>query len=200
MKKILILGSFVLLITLGIAAFILVQTYQPATTVSAQGADEPGKHEKVIEIAVEKNVNGEVTSGEVTITFDDPAILPAERESALGVFLGRDGDVLTLGTGSIEVKVDVEVMNDEDPVTTVNVTHSGDPVEVVVGSDTIVYKDVTGRPEVSDEDLETGRKVITRTIESGSLDDVGEGMILRVWGETQGDRVIAEVLVYEQIH
>lgn len=198
MKKILILGSFVLLISLGVVAFILAQTYQPAA-VSAQGAEKPGKHEKVIEIAVEKNVNGEITSGEVTITFDDPAILPVERESALGVFLGRDGEVLTLGTGSIEVEIGVEVVNDEDPVTTVNVTHSGDPVEVVVSPDTIVYKDITGRPEVSSEDLETGRKVITRSVEPGLLNEVGEGMILRVWGEAQSGRVIAEVLVYEQI-
>jgi hypothetical protein len=199
MKKILILVSFLLLIILGVAAFALTQTYQPTTAVSAQGADEPGKHEKVIEIAVEKNVNGEITSGEVTITFDDPEILPVDRESAFGVFLGRDGDVLTLGTGSIEVEIGVEVVNDKDPVTTVNVSHSGDPVEVVVTEDTIIYKDTTERPEVSSEDIETGRKVIARTVEPGSLDEVGESMILRVWGETHDGRLIADLLVYEQI-
>ena len=199
MKKILILGSFLLLIILGVAAFALTQTYLPTTAVSAQGAEEPEKHERVIEIAVEKNVNGEVTSGEVTITFEDPEILPADGESAFGVFLGRDGDVLILGTGSIEVEIGVEVVNDEDPVTTVNVSHSGDPVEVVVTEDTIIYKDTTERPEVSSEDIETGRKVIARTVEPGSLDEVGESMILRVWGETHDGRVIADVLVYEQI-
>ena len=199
MKKILFLGSFALLILLGVAAFALTQTYQPTTAVSAQGAEEPGKHERVIEIAVEKNVNGEVTSGEVTVTFDDPENLPVDRESALGVFLGRDGDVLTLGTGSIEVEIGVEVVNDEDPVRTLNVSHSGDPVEVVVTEDTVIYKDTTESPEVTSEDIETGHKVIDRTVEPGSLDEVGEGMILRVWGESRDGRVIADVLVYEQI-
>ena len=199
MKKVLILGSFLLLILLSVAAFALAQTYLPSTAVSARGADEPEKYERVIEIAVEKTVNGETLSGEVVITFDDPEILPAHRESAMGVFLGRDGGVFTLGTGSIEVEVGVEVVNDEDPVTTVKVTHSGDPVEVVVNGDTIVYKDTTERPEVTPEDLETGYKVIRRTVEPGSLDEVGENMILRVWGEFQDGRVIADVFVYEQI-
>ncbi len=199
MRKILIFGGFLFLILLGVVALVLAQTYQPATAVSAQGVDEPGKHEKVIEIAVEKNVNGEITSGEVTITFDDPPLLPAERESALGVTLGRDGDVLTLGTGSIEVEISVEVVNDEEPIETVNVSHSGDPVDVVVTENTIVYKDMTGHPEVTSEDLETGRKVITRTIGPGLLDEVGEGTILRVWGETQDGLIIADVLVYEII-
>jgi hypothetical protein len=199
MKKILILCGFTLLILLGVAAIVFIQAYNPPAAVSAQGVEEPVKHEKVIEIAVEKNVNGVVTSGEVTVTFDDPENLPNEGESALGVTLGRNGDVFTLGTGSIEVEIDVEVVNDEDPVTAINVSHSGDPVEIVVTADTIVYKDTTAPPEVTPEDLETGHKVVTRTVEPGSLDEVGEGMILRVWGETEGGRVVADVLVYEQI-
>jgi hypothetical protein len=68
-----------------------------------------------------------------------------------------------------------------------------------VTADTIVYKDTTSTPEVTPEDLETGHKVITRTVEPGSLDEVGEGMILRVWGQTLGGRIVADVLVFEQI-
>ena len=199
MKKIVILGFSILVITIGIATFLVARVFQPIATVSAQEGDQPEKSGKVIEIAVEENLNGEVTSGQVTITFEYPPMLPAERERVLGVFLSRDGDVLTLGTGSIEVEVAVEVVNDEEPVRTVNVSHSGDSVEVVINSDTIVYKDITPQPEVSSQDLETGHKVITSKVIPGSLDEVGEGMILRVWGKNQDGRVIASVLVYEEI-
>lgn len=199
MKKILVLGGLLLLILLGAAGYTLAQGERHTVVPVVQNAGEPGKTEKEIVIAVEENINGEVTAGEVTVTFADPPILPAERERALGVFLERQGGVLTLGTGSIEVEVAVEVVNDGDPVETVNITHSGDPVEVLVRSDSLVYKDITGRPEVTSADLETGRRVITRTVERGSLDELAEGMILWVWGEVQDGRVVADVLVYEQI-
>ena len=199
MKKIWIPGSIVFLTLLIVIGFLLIQANQPAAIVEAQGKDVPGKRQKVIEIAVESNIDGEVKSGEVTLTFDDPAALPSERESALGVYLAKNGDVVTIGTGSIAVEISSKTINDEEPITTVNVSHSGDSIDVQVGPDTLVYRDITAMPEVSPADLETGTKVITRTIEPGSFDEIGEGMILRIWGEIQDGRVLADVLVYEEI-
>jgi hypothetical protein len=199
MKKVLILGGFLALITLIVAVLFLTQPYSPAVTVSAQ-EDEPEKPERVMEIAIEKIINGEVTSGVVRITFEDPDTLPTQAERAVGVFLGQNGDVFTLGTGSIEVEVDVEVVNDEKPVTTLSVTHSGDPVDVLVTEDTIIYKDTTEHPEITDEDLESGNKVVLRSIEPGSLDEIVENMVLRVWGEVEDGTIIATVLVHEKIY
>ena len=200
MKKLLILGSFLVLTSLVVAAIFLIRPSSPVVAVSVQEEDDPEKPERVMEIAIEKVINGETTSGVVRMTFEDPDILPIKAERVVGVFLGQNGDVLTLGTGSIEVTVDVEVVMDEDPVTTLNVTHSGGPVDVKVTEDTIIYKDTTEHPEISDEDIESGNKVVLRTIETGSLDEIGENMILRVWGEAEDGGVIATVLVYEQIY
>ena len=199
MKRNWIVTGFTLLILAGAAGFLLVQSTTPPVAVSAQEPVERPKAEKILEIAVEKNINGEVTSGQVQVRFEDPETLPVEGESAFGVFLGRDGEVITLGTGSIEVEVDVEVKNDEEPVRLVNVSHSGDPVNVMVNADTVVYADITPRPEISDADLESGSKTVTSTIVPGSLDAIGEGMILRVWGPTQDGVTTAEILVYETI-
>ena len=93
--------------------------------VRAQEPVENPKTEKVLEITVERNINGEVTSGEVHVSFDDPDNLPKEGESVFGVFLKREADVITLGTGNIEVEVGVEVVNDEEPVRTVHVSNTG---------------------------------------------------------------------------
>jgi hypothetical protein len=185
-----------LLVLLGAAGILLNQAIYLPMAVRAQEPDEKPKAEKIIEIAVEKNLNGEITSGTVQVRFDDPAELPAGGESVLGVFMAKEDDLITIGTGSIEVEVAVEVVNDEDPVRTVRVSHSGDPVEVKVSVDTVVYADITPRPEISDSDLEAGSKRVTRVLTPGSLEEIEEGMVLRVWGSLADGVVTADVLVY----
>jgi hypothetical protein len=138
------------------------------------------KTEKILEIEVEWNINGEVVSGDVQVRFEDPEGLPEEGESAYGMYLDRDGDVITLGTGSIEVEVAVEVVNDEEPVRTVNVSHSDDPEQITLAPDTKIFADITPRPEISAIDLESGSKLVTRKIISGSADAIEQGMVLRV--------------------
>jgi hypothetical protein len=66
-------------------------------------------------------------------------------------------------------------------------------VEVVVTSQTKIYKDVTAKqfngppPE--------GQKV-QQVLEPGSLEEIGQGSMITVWGRKTGDRFIADVLVY----
>ncbi len=167
--------------------------------VRAEQPVENPKAEKILEIAVERNINGEVTSVNVEVRFEDPDRLPDEGESAFGVFLEREDNIITLGTGSIEVEVGVEVVNDEEPVRTVNVSHSGDPVEIILNSDTVIFADITPEPKISDADLESGSKLVTRTLIPGSAESIGQGMILRVWGPLQDGMITADVLVYELI-
>ncbi|MFC1997892.1 hypothetical protein ACFLXI_09890, partial [Chloroflexota bacterium] len=191
MKRIVMVVGMTVLVLVIAAGVLLTQSATPPMAVRAQEPGENPKAEKILEIAVERNINGEVVSGEVQVGFEDPEVLPEEAESAFGVFLGMDGDVVTLGTGSIEVVVDVEVLNDEEPVRTVNISHSGDPVEIKMTSDTVIYADTTPTPEISDADLESGSKLITRTIRPGSFEAIEDGMILRVWGPVQDGVVTA---------
>lgn len=199
MKKIWITGLILFIAIFGVSAFILTKDKPSPELASAQTIDEGVKHEKIIEIAVEKNINGEITSGEVLITFEDPSTLPVYRETTLGVFLSREWNQLTLGTGSIEVEIGVEVINDEDPVKDINVSYTGDPINVLVTPDTEIYKDVTEIPEITAEYLETGEKLVMIEIQPGYLEDLEENMIIRVWGENSDGTVIANVLVYELV-
>jgi len=199
MKKGRIVAGIILLIIVVAAGVLFVQSTTSPMAVRAQEPAENPKAEKILEISVERNINGEVTSGEVQVRFEDPDSLPEQGESAFGVFLEQEGDLITLGTGRIEVEVSVEVVNDEEPVRTVNVSHSGDSVGIIVTPDTLIYADITLRPEISDADLASGSKRVTRTIIPGSAEAIGQGMVLRVWGMVQDGVVTAEVLVYESI-
>jgi hypothetical protein len=150
-------------------------------------------------IAVEEVKNGERFGGEVRITFADPPELPERAEDAAGLYLGQDGDELSLGTGSIEVDVSVEAVNDQEPVTTVNASHGGDEVQIAVDENTVYYKDVTERPEITKEIVEGGQLRLTRALEPGSPDEIGQNMMIRAWGEIEDGRLVADLIVYDPI-
>jgi hypothetical protein len=62
---------------------------------------------------------------------------------------------------------------------------------VVVTHDTLIYRDVTpigpGQP--------AGNGVIHQTVQTSSLDEIDQQTLLQVWGERQGDRIVARVLL-----
>jgi hypothetical protein len=69
----------------------------------------------------------------------------------------------------------------------------------MVTSDTAIYADITPQPEISDADLAAGSLMVMRRILPGTLEAIGGGMILRIWGTTQDGMLTADVLVYESI-
>ena len=73
-----------------------------------------------------RNINGDITCGAVQVHFEDPESLPEESEAAFGVFLEREENIISLGTGSTDVEVRVEVVNDE--------VRSGKFTSTIVGS------------------------------------------------------------------
>ena len=79
------------------------------------------------------------------------------------------------------------------------VNHTGDPIEIILNTDTKIFADITPEPEISDVDLASGSKLVTWTIILGSIELIGDGMILRIWGPIHDGMVIAEILVYESI-
>ncbi len=176
------------------AAFLI---FSSSRQVSAQEDGEPPQREMII--AVEQIVNGERFAGEVRVQYQDPPELPPQPEQAGGLFLSQIEDTLAIGTGSIEVEVGVEVKNDEEPVRTVNATHSGDPITVLFGEDTAFLEDTTPHPEITPEDIEAGVKTITRTLAPGTASGLGENMMIRVWGNWQGETLEADLVVYEPI-
>jgi hypothetical protein len=130
---------------------------------------------------------------DVRINVDDiqPAKeLPQAPADVRGVFESRQDNSIFLGTGRVALGVQIDDQTGEVQTSS---DHDGPTVEVVVTSQTTIYKDVTMKqfngppPE--------GQK-IQQVVEPGSLDDIGESSLITVWGKKTGDRIIADVLVY----
>jgi hypothetical protein len=69
----------------------------------------------------------------------------------------------------------------------------------MVDENTIYYRDATVRPEITREILEAGQLQLTRVLETGSIDELGENMMIRAWGEIKDGRLLADLIVYDPI-
>ena len=129
----------------------------------------------------------------VRINSDDiqPAKeLPQTPADTRGLFDHRQNNSIFVGTGNVSV----DVRTDKSGNVETSSKYDGPIVEVVVASQTKIYEDVTmqqfnGPPP-------DGQK-IQQVVQPGSLDGLGESSTITVWGKKTGDRIIADVLVYE---
>ena len=80
----------------------------------------------------------------VQTTILPAAELPDEEAAAFGIVLGRQDDTLTVGTGAIElaVEVDVDAATGQEQTSVVPSTN-GPELEVVLTRDTLLYRDIT---------------------------------------------------------
>lgn len=125
----------------------------------------------------------------VKLDIEPSKELPQTPADVTGLFDHRQDNSIFVGTG----KVTMAFKKDPSGNVETSSNHDGPTVEIVVTSQTKIYKDVTMRqfegppPE--------GQK-IQQVLEEGSLDDVGESSMITIWGKKTGDRFIAEILVY----
>ena len=141
----------------------------------------------------------DVGSGPVSlkIRIEPAPELPDRPAAAAGVFVRRQDNSVFVGTGNIELDVEV---NGNTGERTVNLGHSGPVIEVVVSRDTIVYRDETEMPTADPETLKSGEQTIQQVIRAvDSLEEAGQNTELQVWGTKRGDRVVAEVIVYRVV-
>jgi len=203
MKKFLIIGG-------AIAGFViaaLLFTFAPnwlqgdAATAQEVGGDSSGERQMIIAVEEVKVIDGveTVTAGEVVINFENPEELPDTAAAADGIFKSQDGDTIMVGTGSINVEIEVEQINDQEPVMAVAASHSGPELEVLLTDDTQIYFETTAEPKPTQADLDAGEMTLPRSIEPGSLDQLGEDKMVQVWGPRDGDTITAEVLVITPI-
>jgi hypothetical protein len=70
--------------------------------------------------------------------------------------------------------------------------NSGPKVEVVITGETTVYRETTDFGQsISEEDFS-----VQQTVQEDTLDKLNAQSMVTVWGRKNGDRVIAEVLLY----
>ena len=141
---------------------------------------------------------GPVSMRVVTIPSPD---LPDTQPEADGLFLRRLDNSIFIGTGDISARIEIRetIHGTEEPL--VSIEHSGLELECVVTRDTVIYEDVTDRPNTQDENRKPGEYEFTvqqRVRRVESVDGIGPSDELAVWGRRSGDRVVAEVVVYRR--
>ena len=139
------------------------------------------------------NGNGPVS---VRTTFLPAAELPDEAPAATGIVVSRQDNSVIVGTGNVDVMVQAEI----DPETgeesrTVVPRTSGPEVEIVIGPDTVLYRDVTDFS--ADAPTESGEREVQQVVRpANSADAIEPQMEVQVWGERRGDRIDASVVVF----
>lgn len=178
-KTILMIGAVVLIILLAGAAFV------GARLLSGKGLPGLSSGGPIFSL-------GKGGDNSIRINMDDiqPAKeIPQIPADVRGLFDHRQDKSIFIGTGRVTIGVKAGPSGSVETSS----NHDGPVVEVVVTSQTKVYRDVTMKqfngppPE--------GQK-IQQVLEDGSLDEVGQASLVTVWGKKTGDRFIADILVY----
>ncbi|MEW6401767.1 MAG: hypothetical protein AB1649_08205 [Chloroflexota bacterium] len=106
--------------------------------------------------------------GPVTVNFVSAPELPATEANVTGRFIERRGG------------------------NTSGNTTDGTKVEVLITSETLIYHDTTQLPPGPPASGQT----IQQTLQLATLDDLTSDAMLSVWGHMDGDRMIADVLLF----
>jgi hypothetical protein len=138
----------------------------------------------------------------VSIEMKPATELPKTKPDVIGQFSERQDNTIIVSSFSMEaggggVVISVNKSDgDEDggeEVAGSPMNNEGPKVEVVVTSETILYKDTTEPPAPSG-----GNQTVQQTVGEGTLDDLTSNSFITVWGRKSGDRIIADVILYSQ--
>ena len=183
-----------------------------ARAVDPLDSDGGVKPIRVMELAVERVIDkgaGPVSQSAIVRIVTMPASeLPDSSPDVSGISLRLEGGTLTVGTGGITADVDVKILNDSPPVETITLTHDGPEIEVLLGPDTVVYREETVMPGGNIEEmlpkdanvsLESEIVIQQIVVRVDSWDDIGESTEIQAWGRKQGNAIVADVLVYREL-
>jgi hypothetical protein len=111
------------------------------------------------------------------------AEMPDRPADVSGLFVRREDNNLFVGTGNLSgVLVDGKWEQQ----------HEGPVKEVVTTHDTLIYRD--------DLLQELGGVApsgqVQQVLKPGSVDEIGMNSFVEAWGQTRGDRLVAEVVVF----
>lgn len=185
-----IAGGVVAVLVLASAAFVsarLLNTSDP----KAGPAGEAGVQNVQV---VTGGGGGPIVSG---LRFEEAPELPDTPPAVAGLFVRRQDNSIFVGTGEIEVAVDIV----EGGKPNVSASFNGPVVEVVVTGDTSIYRDVTdmGRALPASSGEKTVQRVVKPVDSLEELGESGQDTEIRVWGRQRGDRVVAEVFVFQPL-
>jgi hypothetical protein len=179
-NKKLIIGLGVLILLVGVAAFIGGRLLNQR--VGPMGMGLPMGNGDMMSVSIQLTPAGE---------------LPTTQPEVIGSFVERKDNSIVLatvsmGAGGGGVVVSSSSASEASEGQEVSgPPNDGPKVEVVVTGETIIYLETTqpSGPPASGENL-----VLQQTVEEGSLDDLTSQSFVTVWGRKSGDRIIAEVV------
>jgi hypothetical protein len=173
----------VLVLVLGAAAFLGGRYLQKGPT--ALGGDNGG-------MFLSSNGPGGQVSRSISKNDIIPAPeLPKAAADATGIFVRRQNNSFFIGTGKVTLQIRKQADNPNSTPQTGS-SYDGPVVEVVVTNNTKIYRDDTF---INIKDLPSGSKIQQKVV-SGSLDEIGQNSFINAWGKKTGDRLVADVLLY----
>jgi len=178
-NKKLIIGLSILVVLVGVAAFI-------------GGRLLNGR---VGPLGMPLGGNGGMVSISVEVT---PAPeLPTTQPEVIGSFVERKDKTIVIQSVSLNAGKGGMVLQtssggEGEAMAGSPMENDGPKVEVVINNDTMIYLETTQPPSAPLTSGET--LVMQQTVEEGSLDDLTSQSFVTVWGRKSGDRIIAEVI------
>jgi hypothetical protein len=116
--------------------------------------------------------------------------LPTAAADATGVFVRRQNNSLFIGTGNITGSKQPGL----NGAAQILFGYDGPVVEVVVTTNTKIYSDVTSQ---MNQNRPRDNSPIQQRVVPGNLDEIDHNTIVSAWGNKSGDRLIADVLLYD---
>ena len=125
-------------------------------------------------------------AGQDQVSHATPAPeFPTTTPEVSGLLVERQDNVLILQTVSFDPGSGWHLGDSNAPMD----ASSGPKVEVVVTGETIIYR----------EDFEFGQSSVQQTVQETTLDNLDSQMLITVWGRNNGDRVIAEIVLFQHL-
>lgn len=138
---------------------------------------------------------GDADSQAIGISVERSDKLPPSEPEASGIFDHREGNSIFVTSGG-----NIYISTGDDSSVAISGNSEGSAsssstIEIVISQETEVYVDTT----LSNANFEEGETQIElqQTLEPGDIEEIGENSIISAWGERRGERLIAEVVVYD---
>lgn len=131
---------------------------------------------------------------EVSINMIPAEELPKTPPELIGLFVERKDKTIVIQSTSLKTGGQGVVVHkaEDGAVSPSSNMNFGPKVDVIVTNETTIYRDTTHPSEHPSGENAT----IRQTIEESTLDDLNSQSEIIVWGRKSGDRIIADVLVY----
>ena len=125
-------------------------------------------------------------SGEDRVSNVTPAPeIPTSTPELSGLLVEKQDNLILIQSVSFDAGAGWRLGDASEPMD----ASSGPKVEVLVTGGTIIYQD----------DFEFNESSIQQTVDKTTLDDLNSQMMITVWGRNAGDRIIADIILAQQL-